>query len=71
MANPIKTSDILQDDGAIQSAIDQLKSFEKQAVDSMSKVKEEAKKLKKEMNDVNTTTARGREETEEAAKKNR
>jgi len=69
MANPIKTSDILQDDGAIQSAIDQLKAFEKQAVDSMSKVKEEAKKLKKEMNDVNTTTARGREETEEAAKK--
>ena len=69
MANPIKTSDILQDDGAIQSAIDQLKAFEKQAVDSMSKVKEEAKKLKKEMNGVNTTTARGREETEEAAKK--
>lgn len=69
MANPIKTSDILQDDGAIQKAIDQLKDFQKQAIEAISAVKEEAKQLKKELKGVNATTAKGREQTEESAKK--
>lgn len=69
MANPIKSSDILQDDGAITLLIEQLKALEKQGVKSIEALKKEAELLQAALKKTNTTTTKGKRATEEAADK--
>lgn len=69
MANPIKASSILVDDGAIQKMINDFKELEKVTVSAIAGIKKEAKELQKALKNTNSTTARGRDETEKAAKR--
>jgi len=64
MANPIKASDLYQDDGAIERAIKQLGELQK-AVDGLRK---ESANLTVQVKKQNSTTSAGREEIAKTAK---
>lgn len=68
MANPIKASDLYQDDGAILKAIEQLQALGQQHEAVLKGVKEEAIKLNVTTKKLNATTAQQREEISESAK---
>ncbi|NRB54170.1 MAG: hypothetical protein HRU41_41365 [Saprospiraceae bacterium] len=68
MANPIKASDLFKDDGAIQSAIDQLQELQKEYQSALDKIKKDALSLQVSIKKVNSTTSQQREEIRKTAK---
>lgn len=68
MANPIKASDLYQDDGALTAAIKQLQKLAKQHAQVLAEVKKEAIGLQVNVKKLNATQAEGREEISRAAK---
>lgn len=67
MSNPIKASDLYQDDGAIQEAIKQMEALRDVYVKNLDAITKEAEKLFEKLNKVNTTTREGQETTRNAA----
>lgn len=65
--NPIKSSDLYQDDGAIQEAIKQMEALREVYVKNLDAITKEAEKLMNKLNEVNTTTKEGQETTRRAA----
>ena len=65
MANPIKASDLYQDDGALKRLIAELEQVSK----AMENLKGEAVRLSVNTKKMNATQADGREEIEKAARK--
>lgn len=68
MANPIKASDLYQDDGALTAAIKQLQELGKQHAEVLAEVKKEAIGLQVNVKKLNATTAENREEISRSAK---
>ena len=68
MANPIKASDLYQDDGAIERAIKQLQQLAGEYEKVLAGVKNEAIKLQVNVKKLNATTADQREEIAASAK---
>lgn len=64
--NPIKSSDLYKDDGAINEAIRQLEVLKKSYTDSLDAITKEACKLIDKLKQVNTTQAEGQETTRKA-----
>lgn len=65
--NPIKSSDLYQDDGSIQEAIKQMEALREVYVKNLDAITKEAEKLMNKLNEVNTTTKEGQETTRRAA----
>lgn len=68
MANPIKASDLYQDDGAIQKAISDLEALQKEYDQAFKKINGQAIKLEVGVKKLNATTAQSREEIQKNAK---
>lgn len=68
MANPIKASDLYQDDGAIERAIKQLQALAGEHEKVLAGVKKEAIELQVNVKKLNATTADQREEISRSAK---
>jgi len=64
--NPIKASDLYQDDGAINEAIKQLELLKKSYTDNLDAITKEAEKLIDKLAQVNTTQKEGQETTRKA-----
>lgn len=68
MSNPLKGSDLYQDDGSIKQAIKDLEDLRKTYVDSLDDITKEAKELYDELGKVNTATKEGQELAKKSAK---
>jgi hypothetical protein len=68
MANPIKASDLYQDDGAIQRAIEQLNALSEEHAKVLASVKKEAVSLEGSVKKLNATSGQQRKEISESAK---
>lgn len=68
MPNPILHSDILKDDGAIDSAIAKLEALGKAGVDALDKVKKAAGQLETELEGVSIASKANKDKIDEAAK---
>lgn len=62
MANPILSSDLYKDDGALKVAIEQLQELQEEYKKAMSAIKKDAAKLQVSISKVNATTTQQREE---------
>lgn len=67
MSNPIKASDLYQDDGAINEAIKQMEALRRVYTDNLDAITKEAEKLFESLNKVNTSTSEGQNATRKAA----
>jgi len=67
MANPIKSSDLYKDDGAILNAIAQLEQLQKQYKRALKDISKQAIQLKVNLQKVNATTSDQRKEIEKAS----
>jgi len=67
MSNPIKSSDLYQDDGAITGAIKQMNELRKVYTDSLDDITKQAKELIEALKGVNNSTKEGRTTTRKAA----
>jgi hypothetical protein len=67
MANPIKASDLYQDDGAIEKAIKELTKLGKTHEETLEQVKAEAIKVQVQVQKLNAVTGEHREDLKETA----
>lgn len=68
MANPIKASDLYQDDGAIQKAISDLEALQKEYDQAFKKINGQAIRLEVSVKKLNAANAQNREEIQRTAK---
>ena len=68
MANPIKASDLYQDDGALERAIKQLQALGQEYEKTLLGIKKEAIELNVNVKKLNATTAEQREQIGNSAK---
>lgn len=67
MANPIKASDLYQDDGALQDAIQQLELLAKSHENTLESIRKKAIQLDNSLKKVNSTTSEQRDEIKKIA----
>lgn len=67
MANPILSSDLYKDDGALKAAIEQLEALQKEYIKALDLIKKKAKDLNGSIGGLNVTTAQQREQIKKTA----